>query len=394
MPPTPKARTFTEDVAFLRQHTEAIVLERDGGKVVVAPAYQGRVMTSSVGDADDMSFGWLNDDVIAAGIQPPEMVKGTLKEHIYVFGGEERFWLGPEGGQFAIYFEKGEPFDFTHWNTPAVIDSEPFELVRHSASDAQFVRNFTLTNYSGYTFDGRIQRRVTVLGRAETEKALKSHLPPSVLAVAYRTRNVLKNTGPYRWSRDTGLLSIWLLGMYKPGATTTVVIPFKRGSEAALGPVVNDAYFGRVPAERLIVTDQALYFSADGTYRSKIGLTAKRSKGIAGSYDADGRVLTVVAYNQQPAAAPYVNSMWALQDAPYAGDVINAYNDGAPEPGTKPLGPFYEIETSSPGAELEAGESVTHVQTTAHLRGPEAELDALARRLFGVSLETIKTALP
>ena len=28
-----------------------------------------------------------------------------------VFGGEDRFWLGPEGGQFALYFKAGDPFD-------------------------------------------------------------------------------------------------------------------------------------------------------------------------------------------------------------------------------------------------------------------------------------------
>jgi hypothetical protein len=26
--------------------------------------------------------------------------------HINVFGGEDRFWLGPEGGQFSIFFAK------------------------------------------------------------------------------------------------------------------------------------------------------------------------------------------------------------------------------------------------------------------------------------------------
>ena len=29
------------------------------------------------------------------------------KEHVNVFGGEDRFWLGPEGGQYSIFFVKG-----------------------------------------------------------------------------------------------------------------------------------------------------------------------------------------------------------------------------------------------------------------------------------------------
>jgi hypothetical protein len=47
---------------------------------------------------------------------------------------------------------------------------------------------------------------------------------------------------------------------------------------------------------------------------------------------------------------PYVNSMWEKQKEPYSGDAINAYNDGSPAPGEPPLGPFYELETSSPAA--------------------------------------------
>jgi len=391
--PAAKARTFAEDVAFLKQHTKALVLENDGGKVAIVPEYQGRVMTSSAGDPNDLSFGWLNYELIADGVLPPEEAKGTLKEHIYVFGGEERFWLGPEGGQYAIFFDKDEPFDFDHWNTPALIDTEPFEVAKQSKSEARFRRSFTIANYSGTTFKGMINRQVKVLNRAEMTKSFRVELPDSISAVAYQTRNVLKNTGPNDWTRDTGLLSIWILGMYKPGANTTVVIPFKPGPEAKLGPIVNDTYFGKVPAERLIVDKKALFFSGDGAYRSKIGLTAKRAKGIAGSYDADNQVLTIVTYNQKPANAPYVNSMWELQDEPYAGDVINSYNDGPPKPGAKPLGPFYELETSSPGAELKAGKSIVHVSNTAHLVGPEPELDAIAKKLFGVSLEKIKTAL-
>ena len=74
------------------------------------------------------------------------------------------------------------------------------------------------------------------------------------------------------------MLSIWLLGMYKPSPQTTVVIPFKTGPEDQLGPIVNDTYFGKVPPEYLIVKDQALFFKGDGTLRSKIGISPMRSK--------------------------------------------------------------------------------------------------------------------
>ena len=84
--------------------------------------------------------------------------------------------------------------------------------------------------------------------------------------------------------------------------------------------------------------------------------------------------------------------MWELQEKPYAGDVINSYNDGSPEPGVPPLGPFYELETSSPAAALKPGETMRHVQRTFHIQGSEEQLDPLARRLLEAGLETIKEA--
>ena len=160
-------------------------------------------------------------------------------------------------------------------------------------------------------------------------------------------------------------------------------------------PVVNDSYFGPVPGERLKVDKEVLYFAADGKHRSKIGLSPQRSTPICGSYDAMRNVLTVVKYNQPgPEITEYVNSMWENQDKPYAGDVINAYNDGPPTPDAEPLGTFYELETSSPALELKAGESGEHIQETIHFEGDNHSLDRLSRHLFGVSLEQIETALP
>jgi Family of unknown function (DUF6786) len=100
-----------------------------------------------------------------------------------------------------------------------------------------------------------------------------------------------------------------------------------------------------------------------------------------------------VSYTQPRAARDYVNSMWEIQERPYRGDVVNSYNDGPPAPGAKPLGPFYELETSSPAAALEPGGRLTHLHRTFHFQGAHAELDSLARTLLGVSLETIAAAL-
>src|SRR5437867_3993497 len=78
---------FESDLGFLRQHTSVVLLHDSSGEaqVVVAPEYQGRVMTSTAGGGD--SFGWMGRAAISSRAR---------QAHINVFGGEDRFWLGPE----------------------------------------------------------------------------------------------------------------------------------------------------------------------------------------------------------------------------------------------------------------------------------------------------------
>ena len=381
--------TFGQDVEFLKKHGNVVVLAAGDAKVAVSPDYQGRVMTSTTGGDAGPSFGWLNYKVIEQGVLPKEAARGRLEEHIYVFGGEERFWLGPEGGQFGLFFAPGSKYDFASWHTPSAIDTEPFEQVKKSGTSVTFRREMVLANASGTRFDLRVERDVGLLSSAQASEAFGIALSPSVKAVAYETDNRVTNIGQEPWTKERGLISIWLLGMYKPSPGVTVVIPFKPGSAEQLGPKVNDVYFGKIPSDYLKVGEEVLFLRGDGTRRGKIGLSPARSKGIAGSYDTLSKVLTLVTYNVQAAPQGFVNSMWELQQDPYSGDVINSYNDGSPAPGQSPLGPFYEVETSSPAAALKPGATLRHVQRTIHLSGPADELDKMAKLKLGVGLDVI-----
>lgn len=383
---------FVDDVSFLKQHTDIVLLREGNAAIAVAPAYQGRVMTSSYDGTRGPSFGWINRPVIERGLMSDEERAGRLEEHIYIFGGEERFWLGPEGGQFAIFFQPGSQFEFEDWTTPSAIDTDAYQLTQQSESSATFEHAAEFVNFSGTEFHVGIRRRVAMLGRDEARELIGSDLPAGLQFVGYETDNRITNRGDKAWSPETGLLSIWMLGMYNPSPETTVVIPFKAGDEAELGPKVNDTYFGKVPPEYIQVEDDVLFFKGDGTRRGKIGISPARSKGIAGSYDAAGRVLTILTYNVQDAPNGFVNSMWEHQDEPYAGDVLNSYNDGSPAPGEPPLGPFYELESSSPAAALKPGEMMKHVQRTWHIQGDEATLNPIAVRLLGVELDEIRNA--
>lgn len=376
---------FAADVAFLRRHGEVLVLggEKDGPRIAVVPQYQARVMTSTTGGPAQPSYGWINYAHIESGKSTP---------HINVYGGEERFWLGPEGGQYSIFFPPETKFDLEHWQVPAFIDTANYELVASSDASLSFRHEAQFENHTGTPFRIRVDRTIEMISPASAESSLGQKLG-DLRMVGYRSTNRLTNIGEDDWKSETGLLSIWILGMYKPGPQTTVVIPFRPGPEAQLGPVVNDAYFGKPPAERLTIGDGVLFFSGDGNFRSKIGVSPRRARGVCGSWDAERGVLTILKYNQPGAeVTQYVNSMWEHQQHPYGGDAVNSYNDGPPAPGEKPLGPFYELETSSPALALAAGQSGEHIEETYHFAGPRLELDALARTVFGVSLDQIEAA--
>ncbi len=103
-------------------------------------------------------------------------------------------------------------------------------------------------------------------------------------------------------------------------------------------------------------------------------------------------MLTIVKFDLPGGSSDYVNSMWEFQDDPYSGDAVNSYNDGPPAPGKAPLGPFYELETSSPAAALRRRATARHVHRTFHFQGDKRELDAITRALLGAKLKDIEKA--
>jgi hypothetical protein len=152
-----------------------------------------------------------------------------------------------------------------------------------------------------------------------------------------------------------------------------------------LGPKIKP-YFGDIPADRLKVEADHALFRCDGACRTKVGIPPRRARPVIGSWDPDAQVLTLVTFNLPGGASRlrYVNSQWEIQQDPFAGDVVNSYNDGRdPITGTT-LGPFYELETSSAAAELAPSETVVHVHRTFHFTGPLPTLNRLAQSVLGV----------
>jgi hypothetical protein len=374
--------TFAYDLAFLKKHHTDLVLLKDpsgGAQVIILPAYQGRVMTSTADGENGISFGWINYDLIT---------EGKFSEQFTALGGEERFWLGPEGGQFSLYFKKGADFTFNNWVVPRPIDSEPFNLISATETEAKFEKDMHLENYSGTMFDLKVSRNISLLDKNSLNELLGLELSSDIRSVGFQSENILTNIGTETWNERKGLLSVWVLSMLKSNDQTNVVIPYKKGDSLSLGKIVTDDYFGKLDSDRLKIKDGFLLFKADAKQRSKIGVSPKRALPIAGSYDAENNVLTISQFTLPEGVTSYVNSTWKIQDDPFVGDAVNAYTDGPIE--GKQMGKFYEIESSSPALSLAPGAKATHIHRTIHLSGSTEKLNEIALKVFGLSLNQLK----
>lgn len=372
--------TYAYDAEFLKKHAGKIIElknEEGNAKILLSPDYQGRVMTSTAEGDSGPSFGWINYDLLSSG---------QKSKQFNPVGGEERFWLGPEGGQYSIYFKEKDSFSFANWQVPPIIDTIGYDIAQQDQSQVLFSKKASITNYSGTSFDIAIERKIALLDKTKLEATLQNVIPAGIRFVGYETENKVQNTGGTDWEKEKGLLSIWLLGMFTPSPKTIVIIPFR--PVAGARSYITDNYFGDIPAGRLQVKDSVLYFTCDGKYRSKIGLSPMIAKPMAGSFDFKKNILTIVipTINKE---ASYVNSKWEIQKEPYKGDVINSYNDGPLADGTQ-MGPFYEIESSSPALQLKKGETGVYAQTTCHFQGDYSTLKHLALQLLGVNLDEIK----
>jgi hypothetical protein len=377
-------KKFGEDAAFILKYTDGFVLSIGKQKIIVVPKYQGRIMTSTANGDDGFSFGWMNNSLIESG---------KFGENFSAFGGEDRFWIGPEAGKYGIFYDKGKAFKWENWRTPAYIDKETFELVNKSSASASFRHQFEVVNYSGNHFQVKVNRTIQLLTRTEAEKILNYPIDEKISVVAFQSNNEMINIGESSWNRETGLLNIWIVGIFSPSENTNVVIPIMPGNDSALGYRVTDDYFKPVPEQRLKSENNAVYFKGDGQFQCKIGVNHKRSKGILGSYDPVNKVLTIIKFNQPDSYFGYANHLSNEKNGAYDGDAIMSYNDGPVNAGEKPFGPYYELETNSPVKELAPGNSLKHIHTTIHFQGDTASLNKLSLALLGVSLEKIQSAL-
>lgn len=381
------AGSFGYDRQFLGARDTALVtLQQGDARVIVSPKYQGKVFTSTAAGDTGMSFGWIHYKAF----------DGPADQHMNAYGGENRLWLGPEGGRFSLFFEKGAKMEFANWKTPAAFDTEPWMVTAHSDSTVELRKDMQLVNYAGTRLSLSIDRKIEMMDRAEIDSTWKLTPDASVAAVGYQTVNRMTNTGAQAWTDSTGMPCIWMLDMFNPSPATTVVIPyteqFWNGVPDTAKPATTD-YFGEIPADRIKFVRGpvygVIYFKADGKSRGKLGVHPEHAEPVAGSYDAQRHVLTIILYDNSQ--GPYLNQEWNTVKPPFSGDAMNAYDDGPLADGSQ-MGPFYELESVSPAAFLAPGQVMVHHHAVFHFTGPEAGLDQIARKVLGPTLAQIKAA--
>jgi hypothetical protein len=359
--------TFGYDLNFLSSRDSLIVLKDVDAQVIVSPGFQGKVFTSTAQGSKGKSFGWINYNVFDKEPDP----------HMNAYGGENRLWLGPEGNKFSLFFEPGKAMEFENWKTPPAFDLGPWRLVSATEKEVAMHQDATLINYQGTELKIGINRTVRLLSRNEIAAQLNIDITERDAIVGYSTTNEITNAGDHEWTRKSGAPCIWILDMFTPSPGTTIVIPYKEHGE---GKIVTSDYFGEISADRLTVSGGRILFTADGKSRGKIGVSPKRARTIAGSYNAQDGVLTVVTFDVD-SAATYLNQEWNTNKDPFSGDAVNAYNDGPLTDGTQ-MGPFYELESVSPAALLAPGSTMSHRHNVFHITGNKDRVKSLYELLF------------
>jgi hypothetical protein len=376
---TYKEGQFGYDLEFLQKYDSVLILSNESGlgQILVSPKYQGKVFTSTADGPDGKSFGWVNYKAFSAPVDP----------HMNAYGGEDRLWLGPEGGPFSLYFENGKEMVYENWKTPTSIDTESWKLISADGSSAKMEKDTELKNYAGTKLTMKLNRDIKMLSNSQIESDLGIQLSDKIKSVGFSTLNSITNTGKEAWTKETGAPCLWSLDMFMPTDSTVILVPYE---ETAQGKIATTDYFGEIDKDRIAYKDGVLYFKADGKSRGKLGLSPQRAKTIAGSYDLANGILTVTKFNID-SSKTYLNQEWTTKKDPFIGDAVNAYNDGPLEDGGQ-MGPFYEIESVSPAAFLKPSEKLDHSHNVYHFMGDKEQVSILLTKLFNISVQDIQSA--
>ncbi|WP_109832103.1 DUF6786 family protein [Reichenbachiella versicolor] len=362
---------YSTDKKLIENKTELIELYNNDGqsRILIAPAYQGRVLASTLNCTKGQTIGWLNRT---------ELTKDTV--HGGQVGGEDRLWFGPLGSQFSFYYQQIEPIHEDNWLVPDSFNNVAYEVIEQSNEHVKMKQDFLLQNFVGTEFDIEVYREVELLQPDNLNSYLEAEIPEGLNAVAFESRHQMINSGDSTWRKETGLVGLWSLGMFPGTDETTVYVPLKY--DLSLSDIFQ--YFEIDNTDILSIKDKLLSFKADGLLRSKFGIPSQYAPELIASYSKDRKLLTVVQY-QQTEDSLYYNGHVSVQENPYDGEIVTSYNNGPLDQTYAEERTFYELESQSAMRELAPGDTLTHYHRTFHFSGEFKDLKELAKRI-GIQL--------
>ncbi len=382
-----KLWSFGQELSFFSKYeVRTIILGEGDSMIAISPDWQARVMTSTFGGVEGSSLGWINRELIVASKLNPEKLR------VEQIGGEDRFWIGPEGGDFSIFFAEASHISAENWNAPKELSAEPWNFVARNKNQVKFEKSAEFRNMKGTLIKAKAEREISYITKTQVSEILGIEIPQNVKVVAFQSLNKLTNVGDFAWGEKAGMLNISVQSCFNANKDVKVFIPYKQGDASKLGDIVRDNYYQPTIGDggRLLIEPEYIRFNADGKGMSGIGVSAKRSEGITLSYDAKNSILTVILYIKPAGDCAYLPSGWRRGGSNFDGDAISLFNNGPLSLTSAPANPYYELSTYSPALSLSPKKSQFHLQRVFHFGGSEYDLGLIAYKLTGISIGQLR----
>jgi len=347
-------------------------------KVIVSPSLVGRVLGSTVGGKQGNILGWINQEAIE---------KGPVDPVFNNFGGEERFWFAPEGGQFGLNMGK-HISSWQHYNVQHAFTRQPFKVVAANKKSINMQSKMKLTNAAGTQFVMDVDRTVHILEACPYTLGLGDKTD----FVGFETVNVTTNAAKTPVLPQKGALGMFCLTQFLAHPHLVIIVPFRPGSVNKLGPAVRKEYFkdfclnGKLPSHRYHIDKNFALMKADGKVRGKFGVGRTRAVPRLASINLKTNELIIVDCDFYP-ELQYAGSYWHKMKDPYDGDVVSVSYEGPMENGQP--GKAYELETLSPALFLRPGQSFSHRNRIFHIFASAKTLDSICQKYLGVDRATL-----